>query len=91
MQDDVDLANDPCWRRPWDIPWICGVCGETLYGPCLRQARAMAGYWGQSAQQRSWSQRRVGDAVAREFVRYIATFDSGEQERPWHTGFAQRL
>jgi hypothetical protein len=32
MQDDVDLANDPRWRRLWDNPWSCSVCGETHQG-----------------------------------------------------------
>lgn len=32
MQDDVDLANDPRWRRLWDNPWICNACGETHQG-----------------------------------------------------------
>ena len=32
MDDNLDLANDPRWRRLWDRPWTCDVCGETHHG-----------------------------------------------------------
>jgi hypothetical protein len=32
MQADVDLSNDPRWRRLWDRPWSCSACGETHQG-----------------------------------------------------------
>jgi Uncharacterized protein conserved in bacteria (DUF2199) len=30
--DNPVLANDPRWRRLWNRPWSCAVCGETHQG-----------------------------------------------------------
>lgn len=32
MQDDLNLANDPRWRRLWDRPWICSQCEQEHHG-----------------------------------------------------------
>ena len=32
MKDNVDLANDPRWRRLWGKAWRCSHCGETHQG-----------------------------------------------------------
>jgi len=132
MQDDFDLANDPRWRRLWDNPWSCSVCGETHQGLtdlacgnpeqwpgsedkgpnsaldlngnflsedfCVLEGQhffvravlemPIRGSGGKQFGFGVWS------TLSREnFERYVATFDSGEQDElgPWFGWFSNRL
>ena len=132
MQDDVDLANDPRWRRLWDKPWFCSVCGETHQGLidlacgnpaqwpgiedkapnsaldldgnflsedfCVLEGQyffvravlelPIRGSGGQLFGLGAWA-----TLWREDFVRYVAAFDSGEQDElgPWFGRFSNRL
>jgi hypothetical protein len=132
MQDDVDLANDPRWRRLWDNPWSCGACGETHQGlfdlacdkpeqwrgiedKAPNSALDLSGNFlsedfcvleGQHFFVRAVLELPIRGSggplfglgawatLSREnFVRYVAAFDSGEQDElgPWFGWFSNRL
>jgi hypothetical protein len=132
MQDDVDLANDPRWRRLWDNPWSCNVCGETHQGlfdlacgkpvqwpgtedKAPNSALDLSGNFlsedfcvleGQHFFVRAVLELPIRGSggqlfgfgvwatLSREnFVRYVAAFDSGEQDElgPWFGWFSNRL
>jgi hypothetical protein len=132
MKDDLDLANDPRWRRLWDRPWSCGVCGETHHG-LIDLACGNPAQWPGTEDKapnsaldlsgnflsedfcvldgqhffvravlelpiRGGSDQPFGFGVwttlsRQNFVRYVETFDSGEQDElgPWFGWFSNRL
>jgi hypothetical protein len=132
VQDDVDLSNDPRWRRLWDNPWSCSVCGERHQG-LIDLACGKPAQWPSSEDKapnsaldlsgnflsedfcvlegqhffvravlelpiRGGRRKLFGFGVwttlSREnFVRYVATFDSGMQDElgPWFGWFSSRL
>ena len=132
MQEDLDLADDPRWRRLWDNPWTCTVCGETHQG-VFDLACGKPGPWPGSEDKapngaldlsgnflsedfcvlegQHFFVRAVLELPIRasggqvfgfgtwttlsraNFVRYVETFDSGEQGGlgPWFGWFSNRL
>ncbi len=132
MQDAADLADDPRWRRLWDKPWSCSVCGETHRG-LIDLACGKPAQWPGAEDKAPNSALDLGgnflsedfcvlegqhffvravielpilgggnrqfgfgvwSTLSREnFLRYLAAFDSGEQDGlgPWFGWFSNRL
>jgi hypothetical protein len=133
-KNDLDLANDPRWRRLLDYPWTCAGCGGTHQG-LIDLAYGKPEQWpgaedkapnsaldldlsgnflsedfcvlegqhffvravlelpirGSGGQQFGFG---VWATLSRKnFERYIAEFDSGEQDElgPWFGWFSNRL
>ena len=132
IQDNADLTNDPRWRRLWDNPWSCSICGETHQGLidlafgkpeqwlgvedkapnsaldlsgnflsedfCVLEGQyffvravlelPIRGSGGQLFGLGAWA-----TLWREDFVRYVAAFDSGEQDElgPWFGRFSNRL
>jgi hypothetical protein len=134
MQDDLDLANDPRWRRLWDRPWSCVSCGEAhqgLFDLAFGNPEQWPGAEGKVPNSaldldlsgnflsedfcvlagqhffvravlelpiRGSGGQQFGIGVwatlsRKNFERYIAEFDSGEQDGlgPWFGWFSNRL
>ena len=131
-KDDLDLANDPRWRRILDRPWTCADCGETHQG-LIDLACGKPEQWPGAEDKapnsaldpngnflsedfcvldgqhffvravlelpiRGSDGRHFGFGVwstlsRQNFVRYVQTFDSGEQDElgPWFGWFSNRL
>jgi hypothetical protein len=132
MKDDLDLANDPRWRRLWDRPWTCAECGQTHQGLIDLVCGKPAPWPGPEDKAPNGALELSGNFLSEDFcvldgqhffvravlelpirgsggrhfgfgvwttlsrqnfVRYVETFDSGEQDElgPWFGWFSNWL